>query len=53
MTQAEIKEMIKAFAFGFPSSRIAAECGITESEAEEFKRKYLSEIEKKRGEKHE
>lgn len=53
MTTAEKNEIIKAFAFEFSSERVAEECGITVSEAEELSEKYSEEIKTKRCEKHE
>lgn len=53
MTTAEKNEIIKAFAFGFSPERVAEECGISVSEAEEIRKNNAGEIERKRSEKHE
>lgn len=53
MNEFEIKEIIKAFAFGFTADQVAEGCDISPEDAEKLRIKYAAEIEKKAGESHE
>ncbi len=53
MNNAEINEIIKAFAFGFNAELVAKECEISFNEAVKFEKNHAAEIKKKRGEIHE
>lgn len=52
MNEFEIKEIIKAFAFGFTAEQVAEECDISPEEAENIRAKYAAGIEAKAGESH-
>lgn len=48
MNEFELKEAVKAFAFGFSAERVAEECDISVEQAQEIQKKYSSEIEQRR-----
>lgn len=48
MNEFEIKEAVKAFAFGFSAKRVAEECDISVEQAQEIQKKYSSGIEQRR-----
>lgn len=45
MTQQEINEIVKAISLGYTAEKIASIVDITETEVEEIKEKYATEIE--------
>lgn len=49
MSNAEINEIVKAFAYGFSAEQVAEECEMSLSEAEEFFEAHIKEIKAKRG----
>ncbi len=53
MSNTEINEIIKAFAYGFTAEQVAEECEISVSEAEKFLENHIEEIKAKRSERHE
>lgn len=48
MNELEIKEAIKAFAFGFSAESVAEECEISVEQAREIQKNYSAEIEERR-----
>lgn len=50
MSKAEIKEIIKAMAYGFTDEQVAEECEISVEEAAAFRKEHFGEIAKKAGE---
>lgn len=48
MNKFEIKEAIKAFAFGFSAERVAEECEISVEQAREIQKNCSKEIEERR-----
>ena len=52
MSNAEIKEIIKAMASGFTDEQVAEECEITIEEAVAFRKDHSDEIARKAGESH-
>ena len=48
MSELEIKEAIKAFAFGFSVERVAEECEISLERAKEIQKNCAKEIEERR-----
>ena len=50
MSKAEIKEIIKAMAYGFTDEQVAEECEMTVEEAAAFRKEHSAEITNKVGE---
>lgn len=48
MSDAEIKEIIKAFSFGFTAEQVANECYISVAEAVQLRTKYAADIESRK-----
>lgn len=48
MSEYEIREVIKAFAYGFTAERVAMECDISVEQAEEIRESHSAEINERR-----
>ncbi len=48
MSREEIKEIIKAFAYGYNTKQVAENCDISEETAKAYEKEYAAEIAEKR-----